>query len=174
MWRVSLRHWAVAGARTIKLRKHPLALADHRAFKRGDCTKRATGDSGSSAARAKSTVLRRTPPSCCALAAIGQAAAAPPRRVMKSRRRVSANVGGIGCGPAGVDPHVAAEGPAQERQPLQECPDPDLKFRIIRACGQKHANAPHPLGLLRPRRPRPCRRAAEEGYEFAPSHGFGS
>ena len=28
-------------------------------------------------------------------------------------RRVSANVGGIGCGPAGVDPHVAADGPTQ-------------------------------------------------------------
>jgi hypothetical protein len=28
-------------------------------------------------------------------------------------RRVSANLGGIGCGKAGVDAHVAADGPVQ-------------------------------------------------------------
>ena len=82
------------------------------------------------------------------------------RRERDQFRRVSANVGGIGCGPAGVDPHVAADGPAQLRQPLQERPDPGLKFRIVRGCGQEHADAPHPLGLLRARRerPRPPRR----------------
>ena len=35
------------------------------------------------------------------------------RRERGQFRRVSANVGGIGRGPAGVDPHVAADGPAQ-------------------------------------------------------------
>jgi hypothetical protein len=35
---------------------------------------------------------------------------------------MSANFGGAGSGPAGVDPHVAADGPAQLLQPLQERP----------------------------------------------------
>ena len=34
-------------------------------------------------------------------------------------------------------------------QRLQERPEPGLKFRIVRGCGQEHADAPHPLGLLR-------------------------
>src|SRR5262249_30904643 len=41
-------------------------------------------------------------------------------------RRVSANVGGIGCGPAGVDPHVASDDPARLRQRLQEGAEPGL------------------------------------------------
>ncbi|HEY5130994.1 MAG TPA: hypothetical protein VIJ35_27510 [Bradyrhizobium sp.] len=35
------------------------------------------------------------------------------RRERGQFRRVSANLGGIGAGPAGVDPHVAADDPAQ-------------------------------------------------------------
>ena len=86
-------------------------------------------------------------------------------------RRVSANFGGIGRGPAGVDPHVAADGPAQLRQPLQERPDAGLKFRIVRGCGQEHADAPHPLALLRARRERPRRRRATQNTEkFPPPH----
>jgi hypothetical protein len=50
--------------------------------------------------------------------------------------RVSANVGGIGRGPAGIDAHVAADDPAQLRQRLQERSDPGLKFRVVRGCGQ--------------------------------------
>jgi hypothetical protein len=63
-------------------------------------------------------------------------------------RCVPANVGGIGRSPAGVDPHVAADAPARLLQPLQERPEPVLKYRIVRGCGQEHADAPHPLGLL--------------------------
>jgi hypothetical protein len=39
-----------------------------------------------------------------------------------------------------------------------KCREAGLKFRIVRGCGQQHADAPHPLGLLcvrghhRPRR----------------------
>jgi hypothetical protein len=40
------------------------------------------------------------------------------RRERSQFRRVSANFGRIGRGPAGVDPHVAADGPAQLPQPL--------------------------------------------------------
>ena len=46
--------------------------------------------------------------------------------------RVFANFGGIGCGPADVDAHVAPDGPAQLRQRLQERADAGLKFRIVR------------------------------------------
>ncbi len=87
----------------------------------------------------------------------------------------SANFGGTGSGPAGVDPHVAADGPAQLLKPLQECPDASLKFRIVRGYGQKYADAPHPLGLLRARRERPrCRGAANERDERAAVHSMTS
>jgi hypothetical protein len=43
----------------------------------------------------------------------------PPRRQF---RRMSANFGGTGSGPAGVDPRVAAVDPAQLLEPLQERP----------------------------------------------------
>ena len=93
------------------------------------------------------------------------------RRERDQFRRVFANFGGIGRGPAGVDAHVAADGPAQLRHRLQECPDAGLIFRIVRGCGQEHADPSHPLGLLRARRKRPrCRRTAEKRDELAPSH----
>ncbi|MGB3658984.1 MAG: hypothetical protein WBA14_13765, partial [Pseudolabrys sp.] len=66
------------------------------------------------------------------------------RRERGQFRRVSANGGCIRGGPAGVDLHVAADGPARVLQRLQERPDPGLKFRIVRGCGQEHADAPHP------------------------------
>ena len=74
------------------------------------------------------------------------------RRERGQFRRVSANFGGIGRGPADVDPHVAADGPAQLLQPLMERREAGLKFRIVRGCGQEYADASHTLGLLRARR----------------------
>ena len=66
-------------------------------------------------------------------------------------------------------------GPAQLLQPLQERRDAGLRFRIVRGCGHEHADAPHPLGLLRARRERPRRRrAAEQRDELAPPHGINS
>ena len=56
-------------------------------------------------------------------------------------------------------------------QPLQERPNTGLKLRIVRRCGQEHADAPHPLGLLRARGERPS-----DGYgtqqrdDLAPLH----
>src|SRR5262249_55436288 len=86
-------------------------------------------------------------------------------------RRVSATVGGVVCGPAGVDPHVAADGPAQARQRLQERLDKSLKSRIVRGSGQEYADAPNAPILLcaRGEWPRHCR-AAESSNEFAPVH----
>jgi hypothetical protein len=43
-----------------------------------------------------------------------------------------------------------------------------LSLRIVRREAHKHTDAPHPLRLLRPRRPRPRRRAAESQDEIAP------
>src|SRR5262245_5713550 len=85
-------------------------------------------------------------------------------------RRVSANVAFIGGSPAGVDPHIATDAPAQLLQPLQERPNAGLKFHIVRSGGQDYADEPHPLGLLRARRQRPRRRRAEQRDEVAPPH----
>ena len=82
---------------------------------------------------------------------------------------MTAQVVGIGHGPAGVDPHVAAVGPAQLRQALQERRHAGLIFRIIRGRCHQHANSPNALALQRVRGegPRRCR-AAEQRDELAP------
>ena len=73
--------------------------------------------------------------------------------------------------PADVDPYVATVGPAQLLQPLQKRCEADLALRIVRGRIHEHADAPHPLALLRARRERPCgRRAAEQRDELAPLH----
>ena len=77
--------------------------------------------------------------------------------------------------PAILDPHVAAIGPAQLLQPLQERRVASLPFRIVRGQIHEYTDAPHSLGLLRPRRERPrCRRAAEQRDELAPPHSITS
>ena len=84
-------------------------------------------------------------------------------------RRVSANAISIARAPAVFDPHVAADAPAQLLQPLRERGDADGSFRIVGSHAHQHADAPHPLALLRPRRERPRRRrAAEQRDELAP------
>ena len=72
--------------------------------------------------------------------------------------------------PNGNQPHVAAVGPAQLLQPLQEGRDASLFFRIVCGPVQEHADATHPIGLLRARgeRPRECC-AAQSSYEVPPS-----
>ena len=47
-------------------------------------------------------------------------------------------------------------------------------LRIVRGRVHEHADAPHPLALLRARRQRPRRRAAEQRDELAPPHGLPS
>ncbi len=84
-------------------------------------------------------------------------------------RHAFANALGIARGPAVVDPHVAPIGPAQLlRAPARmprggTCPSASSASQV-----HEHADAPHPLALLRPRRERPRRRAAEQRDELAP------
>ena len=72
--------------------------------------------------------------------------------------------------PSVVDAQVSADGPAQRLEPLQECCDARLSFRILCGEGVEHADAPHPFALLRPRRERPRCSAAEERDEGATFH----
>jgi hypothetical protein len=86
--------------------------------------------------------------------------------------RVSTRALGIACGPAIVDAHVAAVGPAQFLQPLHERREAGLTFRIVRGQRMEHADSPYPLTLLRARRQRPRRRcAAKQRDEPASLHG---
>jgi hypothetical protein len=63
---------------------------------------------------------------------------------------------------ATLRPSELLEAVAQRREAV-------LRLGIILGCRHEHANAPHPLELLRPRRERPCRRAAEKRDDLAPS-----
>jgi hypothetical protein len=71
-------------------------------------------------------------------------------------------------GQAGVDVHVAADGPAVQCQRLKERPDARLPYRIVRDGGEEHADAPHAFTLLRARRKRPRSRAGAQRNELAP------
>ena len=83
------------------------------------------------------------------------------RRARRQFRRLSANLDGIGRGPTSVDAHVAADGPAEKREPLQECLYAGLKRRI-------DSDPLHPLTLLRPRRHRPRHRCTAEPRDELP------
>src|SRR5262249_17302929 len=83
--------------------------------------------------------------------------------------RLSAIAVGIAGTPANIDPHVAAIGPAQFLQALQERRKTRLCLLIIRGQAHEHADPPH---LLRARRERPHRRAAEQRDELAPLHSI--
>ena len=85
------------------------------------------------------------------------------RRERDQFGRVFANVVGFARGPAVVDPHVAAVGPAQLLQPLQECRDAGLSFRIVRGRLRARRCAAPALAAARAPRaatPPPRRRAA--------------
>ena len=53
---------------------------------------------------------------------------------------------------------------------MQERREARLSFRIVGGEVHEHADAPHALALLRPRRKRPRGRAAEQDDEIAPSY----
>src|SRR6516225_10046958 len=73
---------------------------------------------------------------------------------------------------ASIDVDIAAFRPSTLFQPLPECRKASLAFRIVLGERDEHADAPHPLALLRARRERPrhCRAAAKQDDEIAPSY----
>jgi len=76
--------------------------------------------------------------------------------------------------PAIIEAEVLAHSPTPLLQRLGKRGEPRLTFRIVRSERREHADAPHPLALLRARRDRPrsCR-AADERDELAPFYLIG-
>src|SRR5262249_40125115 len=67
--------------------------------------------------------------------------------------------------------HVASVAPAEFPERFEEHRDAILTFPIgLRVGSDQHADAPHPLALLRLHRERPGRRAAEQRDELATFH----
>src|SRR5262249_6367332 len=81
---------------------------------------------------------------------------------------------GIALAPSIVDPNIAILHPSQLLQTfLEGCrPSPDLGIALV----QRHppADPPQSFRLLRARRERPSRCAAEQPYERAASHSISS
>src|SRR5262249_9575297 len=89
-------------------------------------------------------------------------------------RDVFARSLGIAAAPARVDPRVAALGPAQLLQALQECRQTGLPFRSV-GHAHEHPDAPEAIRLLRTRQERPrSRRTAERRDELASCHSITS
>src|SRR5262249_55436990 len=88
--------------------------------------------------------------------------------------RVSANPRRVTATPSDFKLHIAIFGPTQLMQQLYEHRETSLLgCRFGRT--HEHADPSHPVGLLRPRRERPCsRRAAEQRDEPAPVHSITS
>src|SRR5437660_546816 len=82
---------------------------------------------------------------------------------------------GIAVTPTVVYLQVAADDPAQLLQPLHKRCTASPHLGVVRARVREHADAPHPLALLRARDERPSRRrAAEQRDERASPHSITS
>src|SRR5215472_8354719 len=76
---------------------------------------------------------------------------------------------------ASVDADIAAFRPSTLFQPLPECREASLGFRIVLGERHEHTDAPRSLALLRARHQRPRhRRAAEKRDELAAPHSITS
>src|SRR4029077_1051342 len=76
----------------------------------------------------------------------------------------------VRCRPASVDLGVTALGPPELLEFLPERRDMGLCFRVGLGIAHQHTNPSHTVGVLRARRDRQRRRAAEERDELAPFH----
>src|SRR5262249_32170501 len=82
---------------------------------------------------------------------------------------------GVVLGPASVDPHIAANIPAQFLQALVERCKSILTLRVVRCPVHEDTDPPKTFRLLRVRRERPRgHRAAEQRYERATPHSITS
>ena len=113
------------------------------------------------------------------------AAATPHPRTASAEddiRRERHQFGHIGCEGARHRPPTGSRSAHCGRwvqpcllQALQKCPVACLCHRIVGSLQIEHADATHPLALLRPRRDRPrCRRTADERDELAACHSITS
>src|SRR5262249_43022312 len=75
---------------------------------------------------------------------------------------------GVSAVPPKVHPQVAAIGPTEARKRLNERRNVSLQHGVVFVAPHEHADTPYALALLRARRERPSRRAAEERDERAP------
>jgi hypothetical protein len=66
---------------------------------------------------------------------------------------------------------VLPDGPTQLLQALRKSRQAGVSFRIVRGEWREHADAPHPLALLRACGERQRSRAAEQRDEVATPHG---
>src|SRR5262249_53402037 len=89
-------------------------------------------------------------------------------------RRVFAHVVSVAAAPAVVDTDVLADDPTRLLETLRKRRKAGLGLRIVRRHAHQYADPPHPLGLLRPRRERPRRRAADERDDRAALHSITS
>src|SRR5262249_4799785 len=96
------------------------------------------------------------------------------RRECDQPRRVLPKQFNIACAPTSVDPNVAAIRPSQLLQSTHKRRQADRRFRVVPGQVHEHADAAHPLALLRARRERPSGCAAEQRYETAPLHSITS
>src|SRR4029077_20491317 len=80
----------------------------------------------------------------------------------------------LGRHPARVHPDFVALRPPELLQSLPESRAVGLRFRVALRIAHQRPNPPHPVSLLRARRERPRRRAAETRDEIAPPHSITS
>jgi hypothetical protein len=73
----------------------------------------------------------------------------------------------VTAAPPKVHPHVAANGPTQARKRLRARRVEKLSHSIVFVAPHEHADTPHAVALLRPRREGPRRRPTEECDEVA-------
>jgi len=83
------------------------------------------------------------------------------RREPEQFRRIFCASVGIVLAPASVDPRITPNIPTQFLQALVECRKSVLAFWIVRGPVHQHADVTYPLALLRARRERPRRLAAD-------------
>src|SRR5262249_35681774 len=79
---------------------------------------------------------------------------------------------GVVLGPAGLDPYIPANTPAQFLQALLERCQSILTFRVLGSPVHEDADPPHAIWLLRTGRERTSRRAAEQRDELAAFHSI--
>jgi hypothetical protein len=96
------------------------------------------------------------------------------RRQGEEFRGISSRSPGVAFAETNVEPDVASFAPAEVLHSLAKCREASLSLRVV-ADANQHPNAPHPAGLLRSSRKRPCGcRAAEERDELAAVHSITS